>query len=42
MMKTMTKYSNNTQEVGHNIKKVINEMTQKAQALEESISKFKT
>lgn len=42
MMETMIACSKSTQSVGHNIKEVVAEMTQKAQELEKSISKFKT
>lgn len=42
MMNDMTIHSQSTQKVGHNINNVVNEMTQKAQLLEDSISKFKT
>lgn len=42
MMQDMTIHSKSTQEVGRNIHEVVGEMTQKAQALEDSISRFKT
>lgn len=42
MMNDMMTHSKSTQAVGHNINEVVGEMTQKAQALEDSISKFKT
>ncbi|WP_104746448.1 methyl-accepting chemotaxis protein [Helicobacter bilis] len=42
MMNDMMSHSESTQAVGHNIHDVVNEMTQKAQLLEDSISKFKT
>lgn len=42
MMQDMMSHSKSTQAVGRNIHEVVGEMTKKAQALENSISKFKT
>lgn len=42
MMQDMMSHSKSTQEFGRNIHEVVGEMTKKAQALENSISKFKT
>ncbi|RDU67533.1 methyl-accepting chemotaxis protein [Helicobacter didelphidarum] len=42
MMETIIHFSSSTQDVGHNVQVVINDMTKKAQSLEKSISKFKT
>lgn len=42
MMETITSFSSSNQNVGHNIQNVVKDMTQKAQKLDDSISKFKT
>lgn len=42
MMNDMMSHSKSTQTMGYNINEAVSEMTQKAQSLEDSISKFKT
>ena len=42
MMKEIAKSSESTQSVGHNIQKVVNDMSQKAEELDGAIAKFRT
>ena len=42
MMQDIAKSSESTQSVGHNIQKVVNDMSQKAEELDGAMAKFRT